>query len=369
MPTQNSDNPAPGPYHHFVPLFVVRRFQDGDDSSISNVTNNIKKETSSNNSLSLNIERTHVFDLSTTILSTRPIDSFYTCPNVSKNGTYSNKIKRVEEDMSRLETKATETTHRLHASLSSSELKLTRLELGLLRKFLFLFHYRSGHRSSTSSSSYQTQSWDPLQDWIRKRKRDRGLKDSMDLWLDGMQYYLDTPHQAIVAEGEGVVQRLGGEMKVEMMKRMGVNPNVNWHALEYMFVANDYFIGFWEAAEGTEFALGNSSFGLWEGLTMDSNYIHRIFVLSPRLILVLRNGVFGLNNPNALSPTFFLKSKLVSIPLQLPQTDSQRRKRRVSRLERIRWFMRLARLGGMCGWRILGRIVWRYLRGLMGLRF
>ena len=44
----------------------------------------------------------------------------------------------------------------------------------------------------------------------------------------------------------------------------------------------------WQAAVGEEFVLTDKSFGLWEGHMNGNRGIHRLFVVSPRIVIVLR---------------------------------------------------------------------------------
>ncbi|KAJ8596827.1 hypothetical protein M405DRAFT_856220, partial [Rhizopogon salebrosus TDB-379] len=56
----------------------------------------------------------------------------------------------------------------------------------------------------------------------------------------------------------------------------------------YQGHADGYFLSIWEAAEGEEFILTHNGFGLWEGLADGFHGLHRIFVVSPRIAIVLR---------------------------------------------------------------------------------
>jgi hypothetical protein len=63
----------------------------------------------------------------------------------------------------------------------------------------------------------------------------------------------------------------------------------HFNALAYEGLADGRFLCIWEAADGEEFVLGDNSFGLWEGTAALAAHfsLHRLFVLSPRIIIVL----------------------------------------------------------------------------------
>ncbi|KAG1797977.1 uncharacterized protein BJ212DRAFT_267950 [Suillus subaureus] len=75
-----------------------------------------------------------------------------------------------------------------------------------------------------------------------------------------------------------------------MMTESYIPPGLeNFPAYTYHTHANNYFFSIWEAAEGEEFIITDNAFGLWEGSGRGCPDLHRIFVVSPRIALVLRN--------------------------------------------------------------------------------
>jgi len=70
-----------------------------------------------------------------------------------------------------------------------------------------------------------------------------------------------------------------------------VDPDMEHYlALAYVNQAQSYFLCFWEAADGEEFILGDNSFGLWEGRAAGESGLHRLFLVSPRVAVVLRGN-------------------------------------------------------------------------------
>ncbi len=70
-----------------------------------------------------------------------------------------------------------------------------------------------------------------------------------------------------------------------------VDPNMeHYPALAYQGQVDMSFLCIWEAHDRSEFILSNSSFGLWEGVAPSGDHIHRVFVVSPRIAVVLRSN-------------------------------------------------------------------------------
>jgi hypothetical protein len=166
-----------------------------------------------------------------------------------------------------------------------------RKELETIRKFIYLMHYR---RVSLLSSYFDENDPDnaPLKDYVQNFYRKHNLSNKDGLWLYGLKFILDTPHHEIVGTGEAIQKKYGGEMAMLSMLRTRVDPDIeNYHAFDYMAMANGLFLGIWEAPAGEEFIVGSNSFGLWEGIldNINGSNIHRLFVVSPKIALVLRS--------------------------------------------------------------------------------
>ena len=97
-----------------------------------------------------------------------------------------------------------------------------------------------------------------------------------------------------------------------------VDPDIeNYHAVDYTSMSNALFLSIWEAAEGEEFVLGAKSFGLWEGVIGTCPGLHRLFVVSPRVALVLRHNAMAPENVDNIKPHITVKSKLIDVPMSL----------------------------------------------------
>lgn len=157
---------------------------------------------------------------------------------------------------------------------------------------------------------------DPIADWIRRYMKTHNLRTREDMWLHGLAYLLDTPHPVIVAKGEQIHAHYGEARMMQMMSSK-IDPDLeNWFAVDYRSLAHSHYFGVWEAAPGCEFILGNNCFGLWEGLISGMPNIHRIFIISPRLVLVLRLNLIRQLRPQDIPP--LTHSALVNVATPSP---------------------------------------------------
>ncbi|KAF8991182.1 hypothetical protein BDQ17DRAFT_1333026 [Cyathus striatus] len=283
-------------YQHYIPKFILRRFQAVEPIIRSQPNKNRQRQYKED--LPVSKRTLVVYDVSRGVLEPRSPKKVYGETNLYRDVKNMENFNHIEQKLSRLEGRVL--------------IYITRRELGNFRRFLYLMQLRASHRSIT----YWKEDHPPLRDWIKKRKEDKGLKDDVELWKDAIQYHLDHPHHVIIAEGEAIVKHLGGRECVTIIKNTRVDPSINWYALEYEAISNAYFMGIWEAADGSEFILGNNSFGLWEGLSTDGGQIHRIYILSPRLVVILRSVFFRSVDPECDFP--LINGKLIYIPIKSP---------------------------------------------------
>ncbi len=169
---------------------------------------------------------------------------------------------------------------------------------------MFVMHYRN------AGNTYFDPDLNPsLRQWLIQYQAEHQCQTHVDVWLRLMRYYLDTPHSQIVDDAHAEFKKYGhAEALAQVMN--GVDPaSEHPDSLAYQVQAERYFLGIWEAEATSEFILTNNAFGLWEGLSSEMNITHRIFLVSPRIALVLRNNSVPLSDTGALK-----KSALLSIP-------------------------------------------------------
>ena len=256
------------------------------------------------------------YQLSDGVLAKRPLDRVYGNVNLYRDLMEANNVDHLEIKFSLLENKASSAIRLIHDGLQAHSFTLSRTELATVRKFIFLMHYRTEAVSSKYFQETDPQNA-PIAEWIRTYKATRRLKTGIDVWRDGLKYYLNIPHSQIMATGERLRERYG-DIRLHEMLRERLDPGLEeeWFALDYWSLANYFFLGVWEAAEGSEFVLGGTAFGLWEGLIHGTPGAHRLYIVSPRVAIILRRTFLRQHQSNDSSVVY---SCLAGIPIGSPK--------------------------------------------------
>ena len=256
-------------------------------------------------------ESIFVYDVTMETLQIRPVARVYGSINLYRDLEDLSDVNHLEAKFARLENDTSALIRSIHSSIPSHQFTTTRKELALLRKFIFLMHYRNDAVSHTYFQEDHPENA-PFVDWIRNVKKTCGLKTDHDVWLHGLKYYLETPHHTMVAAAEWVREELGEQRFQEMLKSRVSLDIKDWYAIDYETLANYFFLGIWEAADGSEFVLSGNGFGLWEGLIDGNPGAHRLYIVSPRIAIVLRRTLLQHTHHN--DPAI-LYSCLAEIPI------------------------------------------------------
>lgn len=268
-------------------------------------------------------ENVRFYDIPAQALDIRPIARVYGVTDLYKDIRNPENVFAVEEKLSVLESGAAQVIAGLHDALHKGTLSIKRKAVDTLRKFMFLMHYRN---QALSGTYFQHDHPDNLwsRDWISNYRKTRELEGSADMWLHVLKYYLDTPHYTIISHAEKSLEQLAaGGAPPGLQDRLDPN-NEHYEAIAYYSQADMYFLCMWEAADGEEFLLSSHSFGLWEGMIGGpSNHIHRLFVVSPRLVLVLKRTVLRPEHTDR-PPEDQLQSSLLDIPTHTPAPNYPR---------------------------------------------
>jgi hypothetical protein len=198
----------------------------------------------------------------------------------------------------------------MHKALPEGTFTLKRKTLGVLRKFLFIMHYRG---ETCSSNYFRADHPDNArgQPWIESFMKAKGIHSAVEKWLYFLRYYLDTSHSDILRDAGELIEKYGEEGLQKMMTESHIPPDIeHYPAVTYQGHADGYFLSIWEAAEGEEFILTHNGFGLWEGLAIGFRGLHRIFVVSPRIAIVLRSVLLRPELKDHLGP---LRSSLLDV--------------------------------------------------------
>lgn len=198
---------------------------------------------------------------------------------------------------------------------------LRREHLNNIRKFMFVMHY---HQLSIAETYFQEDHPENtrIRSWIRAFRERNNLAPS-DVWLHVLRYYLDTPHSEIMKHGTEAeisiakdafrAYGLGASSKIlpsefsilRDLSEREVNPDLeHWESIAYSTQMAGFFLNIWEAAPEEEFVISSNSFGLYEGRKDPYGPLHRFYVVSPKIILVLCHVGFKPHGrpESALSP-------------------------------------------------------------------
>ncbi|KAK0203574.1 hypothetical protein DFS33DRAFT_1487874 [Desarmillaria ectypa] len=299
-PTQRSERDQ---YHHAIPRFILRRFQAGPRKAKTVRRAEYRRS-------GVDPDQVLYYDLASGSLDVRSVGTIYGRKNLYRDASNLDNVNEVEEKLSILERKAALTIETLHSELARGKITLKRRDLDILRKFMFVMHYRN------MGSTYFDPNLQPsLRQWLIRYQTEHQCQTHVDVWLRVMRYYLDTTHSQIIDDAHAEYKKYGLGKVLEQLAT-GVDPTMeHLESFAYQGQAEGCSLGIWEAEATSEFILTDSAFGLWEGLTPAPDAIHRIFVVSPRIALVLRNNSLPLFESGAP-----MKSNLLSIPQEMPQS-------------------------------------------------
>ncbi|KAJ3566085.1 hypothetical protein NP233_g7223 [Leucocoprinus birnbaumii] len=304
-------------YQHYIPRFILRKFLEiqGPPKTAKQRSKDYRKAKKKG----IETELLNVYDLSTKTLRTLSISKSFGEFNLYTDLANTINIQHVEGKLSLLENQASDVITAIHIASNQGAFTLSRRQLEVLRKFMYVMHYR---KPNIQESYFGENREEALEDWIKQYMQTHNIKSREEMWLHGLAYILDTPHAQIVAKGEEIVAQYGQPRIMQMMMTK-VDPKLeNWFAVDYQSLANSHFFGVWEAATGCEFILANNCFGLWEGLMNGVPGLHRIFIISPRLVLILRSVLLR-EEVEGIASTFN-HSSLLDIKTSSPTTTLHR---------------------------------------------
>ncbi|KAL4063789.1 hypothetical protein J3A83DRAFT_4104287, partial [Scleroderma citrinum] len=313
-PNENAKNrPARSTdqYHHFIPRFILRRYQVGPVRSKSERQRLFRRT-------GIDPEYVYYWDVAKGALDLRPISQVYGIQNFYRDCKNTDNVNMVEQKLSVLERKAAEVISNLHATLPTGKFTVKRRPLEDLRKFLFVMHYRSSYLPNVYFDENHPDNR-PMKPWIIQCKKRHGFKSPTEIWLHMLQYYLDNSHSQLMAHAATITDKYGFiNVHSFMLPGNHVPPEIEkFPAITYQSNCGHHYTCIWQAADDEEFVLTKNGFGLWEGLIEGQPHIHRIFVISPRIVIVLRNRLLNMESVSVpLAPR--ISSDLLEIEQEPP---------------------------------------------------
>ncbi|KAF8959794.1 hypothetical protein BDZ97DRAFT_1704752 [Flammula alnicola] len=301
-------------YQHYIPRFILRYFQD------TQLQPRNKKERQKNfhkaRKTGVDKDTILVYDIQAQKFEPRPIGKVHGIINLYRDQRNTQNVDHLEQGLSRLENDAARVIHRIHMATDAHNTVVTmkRKELETVRKFIYIMHYRQTHLVPSYFDGNDPENG-PLRDYLSFIQKKHDLRTTNDIFLFGLKYVLETPHHEMVTITQALWEKYGLNGFYTMLLTR-VDPEiVNFGAVDYASMASTFFLGIWQAAEGEEFATGNNSFGLWEGMIEGGGNIHRLFVVTPKIALVLRKNLFSDEDlTTAVTSNSAIVSSLVDIP-------------------------------------------------------
>jgi hypothetical protein len=228
----------------------------------------------------ISLENIFVYNMDSEALDELPIRRAYGAHGLYWDIKNPHDAEHIEKKLSVQEKKAAEVIAILHERSGSDTAVLKSSQVETIQKFLFVMHYRSEACSKSYFHQYHPNCFG-TRDQFAEFQRRHELEPHKELWLDGLHYYVNTTHSRI--------------------KR-----DTSIYARAYKAQFDSFFLCMWEAADGAEFVLGDNSFGQREGQIVnklqEAPGLHRIFPISPRLVLVLRSKFLRPKIQSTLSP-------------------------------------------------------------------
>lgn len=284
-PTGSTDQ-----YHHYIPRFILRRYQVGPARPKAERQRLFRRT-------GIDPEYVYYWDVAKNTLELRSIGQVYGVRNLYQDCKNTDNVNAAERKLSVLEHKAAMVISDLHAALPTGRFSVKRRPLEDLRKFLYVMHYRSSRLVDVYFDENHPDNV-PMRPWIIHCKKTHGFKSPAEMWLHMLNYYLDNSHSQLMTHAAGITDKYGmGGVMGFMLPDNQVPPEIeHFPAISYQTNCGGHYTCIWQAADEEEFVLTHNGFGLWEGRVDGQPYVHRIFIISPRVIIVLRSVVLTIKD-------------------------------------------------------------------------
>ncbi|RXW19817.1 hypothetical protein EST38_g6041 [Candolleomyces aberdarensis] len=306
------------PHHHYIPPFILRGFIPKETSSPKPSIRKTKKQRQrearkARNNGQPDPETVSAFSMRSRLIESVPIATTSGVMNFCQDASNREHLEHLEKKLSELEGEAARIIRELHIAAerqsSNQTFTVARSDLQLLWKFIILMHYQNSPMEEMYQEAHPRNA--PISQWLRHLKETNGYTTDKEFWLDGLHYYLSTKHSDILKHAK----QIPNDAPFHHIGETNVDISIHqWHALTYESFTNNHFLGIWRSHEASEFVLGDNSHRIWEGTLAGSPRLYNIYVISPKITIVLK-----LNISKTLPPEFE-DSTLKDHPLDFPQT-------------------------------------------------
>jgi hypothetical protein len=228
------------------------------------------------------IELINTYDVLTDTLNlgTTDVAKTFGIIDMYKDDTDPTDVYRIEKNFATLESDAARIINQVDSAIvrGKPSVKISRKEVNVLRKFLFLMHYRNGGHAK----QFLTEDFDEITRFMVDQYRQKhNLRDSWAVWLRNIAILLEDEHWEIPFD-----------------ERLLFTAQADYH-----MEARDMQIGFYAAPKSVPFLLATRSLGLGEGsvtlfhqmMTGGKGFfpLTRTYAVTPRLAIILRSSTMS----------------------------------------------------------------------------
>ncbi|KAL2785913.1 hypothetical protein BJX66DRAFT_47976 [Aspergillus keveii] len=278
--------------HHFIPRFILRKFAPAEQPPPWPAAS-AKQKPRARDFL------VNKIDLQSSMLTQRPVSTEFALVDMYRDPGFDENPYHLEEKLSRLEGKASEIINKASETFTLAPhaiLRLKRLEVDTLRKFLFLMKYRNG-------GMFERYNHNDAQDYdsddrprMLRYMAAKGFTKPRDVWFDNLRHMLDL--------------EMDPQKNWRLTLRAQIYPDDA--AMFELHLLHSYMTFCQTTNPEEEFLLTENAFGIFEGPSSEHHDIltgkkqavvyteyHNFAPLAPRLLIILRSRILPYPGDNS----------------------------------------------------------------------
>jgi hypothetical protein len=305
--------------HHFIPRFVLKQFRPEDQPPagplIAYSNNHHGRRAKSRKSRDFLVNKVDLEGsiLKRSILTQRPVSIEFALVDMYRDPGFDQDPYHLEKKLSDLESQASDIIRCAFSQFAQGLiLKLKRIEVDRLRKFLFLMKYRNSgmfdRYNHDHIDDYKADDRERMSNYMRLR----GFLKPRDVWFDNLRGFLDLEMDPAKSWTKTLGTRIYPDDAMMMILHL-----------------THSFIAFCEPmSSDDEFLLTENAYSIFEGpstetinpLTGKSQYIyneyHNFAPLSPKLMIVLRSHLLRSQDQESDAARYMLDPLLEAVRSQ-----------------------------------------------------
>lgn len=283
--------------HHFIPRFILRNFAAENQPPAAPATDyvgvnsgkgNTKKRRQKNTRRDFLVNKV---DLEKSILTQRPVSTEFALVDMYRDPGFDENPYHLESKLSELEGQASEILQRAAKVFATeSILELKRIEVDILRKFLFLMKYRNAGMFERYNHDHVDNYDSDDRERMLKYMESKGFEKPRDVWFDNLRHLLDLEMDAQKSWRNTLVTQMYPDdalmFKLHLLYSFMAFCTPELLNDEFLLTQNAYSI-----FEGPGSVLLNPLSGKIEPIIYTE--YHNFVPVSPRLIIILRSHLLS----------------------------------------------------------------------------